>query len=203
MSNRAGTKILAFTLVLVVFGVGGLLLWQGAAPDAVVPDISVPKLSEAASPAQPAHPKDWSLFSTGNGFTFYGPFRTGHDRLQGEDSAVGRIEGAGFALEYDFGLYSNPLEGMKNLSDYSESHVKIDGRDAVIRRGTIMENGRQRYAIGLYVPQVYVSWGLRPDGNWVSLEIGGEAGTEAERKTVEKLFSTIRFDRPMPDGYRR
>jgi len=140
---------------------------------------------------------------TGQGFGFYAPTGVGHERRQGIDSAVGAIVAPGFRLQYDFGFYSNSLEGMRNEAAYSEYETRIDGRRAIIRRAILRGGNGPRYLIGLYVERADWVWAPSLQGAWRRLGIVGAAATEQDRDTVERMFTTIHFDRRLPVTIRR
>lgn len=201
-------KLFAVFLVAVVFGTGGYLLWRDTRPKPkaesytiVLPaGVNILQQKPVIPPKSAlAHPKDWSKFDTDNGFAFYAPFATGHERLRGIDSAVGRIVNPRFRLEYDFGFYSPTYEDMRKAPDYSEDTIRIDGRVAVIRRAKMRDPGTGwRYWVALYVPRATWVWEMDLNGKWTALVVSGWAVSEADRKTVEQMFATITFDRPLP-----
>lgn len=148
--------------------------------------------------AQPFSLRDWQRLDTGQGFGFYAPAGAGVERRQGIDSAVGEIVAPGFRLQYDFGFYSNPLEGMRSQSGYSEYETRIDGRRAIVRKAILRGGDGPRYLIGLYMERADWVWGMNLLGAWRKLGISGAAATERDRDTVERMFSTIHFDHRLP-----
>lgn len=190
--GRYGQSIFALLIVVA--------MWGGCkAGEPLRPSPSEGRKTPAVMPAYVVVPlpSGWRHVDTKQGFGFDAPERTVSHRLQGTDSAVGEIRGPGFGISYDFGFYSNPLEGMREAADYSEDHITVDGREAIVRRAFWREGKvGQRYSTGLYVAKVELSTLFRPSGNWIALEIDGTAATEADRKIVERIFTTIRFDHP-------
>jgi hypothetical protein len=159
------------------------------------------------SPDNTAGQPGWSRIDSKDGFSFAAPRGTRLNHLQGKDSAVGEIVGEGFYLRYDFGFFSNSLEGVMSENEYSEERTTVDGHVAVVRRAIFRSDIRvadyatatdksQRYFIGLYMPHVEYRPTYGVEGTWKSLSIDGAAASPEDRATVERLFKSIRFIQP-------
>jgi len=71
------------------------------------------------------------------------------------DSAVGRIQGDDFVIEYDHGPYSDPLNRTDGDDDYVARESIIDGRKAriVTLRSATRFPGRP-YFVGIHFPEL-------------------------------------------------
>lgn len=68
------------------------------------------------------------------------------------DSKAGRLHGAGLLIDYDLGLYSDPLHSREGVSGYEERAVVVDGRPARLVRW--QQPDLTRYFIGLHLPDL-------------------------------------------------
>ena len=59
------------------------------------------------------------------------PVEFGYHTEIGEDSYIGRFETKGVRVEFDYGLWSDPLE-YDSETDFSRRSLIIDGREAII-----------------------------------------------------------------------
>ena len=199
--------VAAIMVALVLIG-AGLFLWKvhkdavqrRAQPlmlSASMLDLGLPRAGDAG----------WTRIDSKDGFSFAAPPGTRLDRLQGKDAAEGEIVGTGFTLHYEFGLFSDTLEGAAGEQDYAEERSIIDGHVAILRRATLRSDVRvkdyatatdksQRWFIGLYMPRVEYRPARGGEAAWKSLSIDGAAAAPATRAMVERLFKTIRFTAP-------
>lgn len=73
----------------------------------------------------------------------------------GIDSKAGRLHGDGLLIDYDLGLYSDPLLNRDGVSGYEEKPVLVDGRPARLVRW--QQQDSTRYFIGLHLPELRVT----------------------------------------------
>lgn len=73
----------------------------------------------------------------------------------GIDSKAGRLHGDGLLIDYDLGLYSDPLLSREGVSGYEEKAVVVDGRPARLVRWRQPDS--TRYFIGLHLPELRVT----------------------------------------------
>ncbi len=73
----------------------------------------------------------------------------------GIDSKAGRLHGDGLLIDYDLGLYSDPLLNRDGVSGYEEKPVLVDGRPARLVRWRQPDS--TRYFIGLHLPELRVT----------------------------------------------
>ncbi|WP_349741957.1 hypothetical protein [Roseateles cavernae] len=73
----------------------------------------------------------------------------------GIDSKAGRLHGDGLLIDYDLGLYSDPLLNRDGVSGYEEKPVLVDGRPARLVRWRQQDS--KRYFIGLHLPELRVT----------------------------------------------
>lgn len=195
-------------LIALVVVLAGYLGWRALAP--VKPDTQVLTTHGGTSnrtvvPSSEDHPANWVRIDTRDGFSFYAPPGTHLDHLSGKDTAEGEIVAKTFDLRYDFGLFSDALEGAMNENDYAEERTIIDGHVAILRRATLRSDVRvkeyatatdksQRLFIGLYMPRVEYRPARGGEGAWIALSIDGAAATPEDRTNIERMFKTIRFD---------
>lgn len=70
----------------------------------------------------------------------------------GIDSKAGRLHGDGLLIDYDLGLYSDPLLNRDGVNGYEEKVVVVDGRPARLVRW--QQPDSTRYFIGLHLPDL-------------------------------------------------
>ena len=196
----------ATALVLLAICIAGYWAWTALRPMPSPIRVATPGVALEQAPGKVAGLPGWKWIDTKDGFGFAAPPGTRFTHLQGKDSAVGEIVGTGLYLRYDFGFFSNNLEGARGENDYSEEHTTVDGHVAVVRRATFRSDVRvadygtatdksQRHFIGLYMPRVEYRPTYGIEGTWKSLSIDGAAATPDDRTTVETIFKSIRFGR--------
>ena len=79
--------------------------------------------------------KDWVALKAGNVFSLDAPRGTHYEPQQGIDSFVGEFAGPGFALDFDYGNYSDRLGDLRADPEFQVENTRIDGHDAVIVSG--------------------------------------------------------------------
>ena len=139
--------------------------------------------------AEPAG--QWETFNADDDFTFRAPVGTRLVRQRGTDSHIGKIVGPGFDLNFDFGMYSNDLSGVRSLPGYVAQKVVINGHPGMFI--TALENNH--YLVGVYVKDLscaHMVVGLGCRG-WISFDVHGSATDSKSVGTVRRLFETIAF----------
>jgi len=84
-------------------------------------------------------PDDWAMIDVGD-FTLYAPAAWEYVPEQGIDSMIGKIEGDGISLEFDYGMYSGFLD-TGTESNYDIVEDTITGFDAKIATPKITGEG--------------------------------------------------------------
>lgn len=135
----------------------------------------------------------WIAVQVGNVFDIGAPTGTVFLPGAGIDSIVGALTGPGFALQIDYGRFSDPLTAHPTLSDVEVIETQLEGRRATIVTGRVPApvDGRPFFA-GLHVPVVSPT----PRGA-LRLTLAGTVQDERERSMVLRMFATIRF-KPRP-----
>jgi hypothetical protein len=140
-------------------------------------------LAQATTPAQSQGlPTDWILFKAGNAFTFRGPADLKEEKIQGEDSFVGKYISPTMNIEFDYGIYSGAYSGEK----YKLQDITVDSRKAVLAK---WDGG-----VGLYVGNI--------DGNTktpLMLSMGVFCRPE-NAKQAERLLRSIKFGNANRNG---
>ncbi|MDE1985858.1 MAG: hypothetical protein KGJ28_04905 [Alphaproteobacteria bacterium] len=191
--SRSTALAIAAVLTLLVVGVFGYWAIGGLIHPPTVVEEPLSHITRSVAAIEV--PPGWTQIDTKQGFSFYAPPGTQFHQLPGTDSFLGEITGQTFVLQYDFGFYSNDLSDAENNPDYSEKTMSVDGRNGVVRQATLQEAEGWPYFIGLYVQQA-VFHAAYP-GRWAALEMHGTVASPEGRATVEQIFQTIRFDKPV------
>jgi len=74
----------------------------------------------------------------------------------GSDSRAGRLVGGALRIDYDLGLYADPLQPREGISAREERAVQIDGRPARLVRWRVegpASPATARFFVGLHLPQ--------------------------------------------------
>jgi hypothetical protein len=118
-------------------------------------------------------------------------------RQGGTDSVTGHLGSEGLDLDYDFGLYSDPLAVPAGARDVSERAVQVDGLPARRVSYTLQRNASAPvYYLGVHVPQVRViSLGR------IRLTLLAHSTAAKELAEVDAVVATIRF-KPGPPSRR-
>lgn len=78
-------------------------------------------------------PDGWQQIEAGDAFTFYAPADLEEIPVQGVDSFVGRYTSPALVVEFDYGWYSDPLDG-DHGPEWNGSWTRIGGKRARIAR---------------------------------------------------------------------
>ena len=135
-------------------------------------------LFTGCQPAESPTPEDWTLIDLGE-FTVEAPATWEYVPEQGTDSFVGRIEGDGVYLTFDYGAWSGFLDSGTE-ADYKIEEDSIDGFDAKIATPKATGDG----LTVILFEQV-------PNENRLSLS-AWDLNAEQEALALE-VFQTIKF----------
>lgn len=80
------------------------------------------------------------------------PFMQQH--AGGVDSRAGQLVGGGLRIDYDLGVYADPLTPRAGALDRAQAAVVVDGLPAHVVRWRTLEPAPGRYLIGLHLPQI-------------------------------------------------
>ncbi len=154
----------------------------------ILASLGLVALSAGIAPAktQAVIPKDWIKITAGPVLTLAAPPGTYFQTAQGADSFVGTLAGPGFELQLDYGAFSDPLTDKSRFSAYSAKNATIDGKAALVVRGTSLD--RRIELVGLHVPNL----GQSGRGS-SSLTIMGTISDPKEEAVVRQMFGTIQF----------
>lgn len=102
-------------------------------------------------------PRDWKRIDAADVFTFFAPPDLVDQQVRGMDSMVGMFEGPLGVLEYDYGAYSDTLEGNGVPGRYPNTPRKTRG-DSVLLAGQkarlVTYRGPKEVRVGVYFPHV-------------------------------------------------
>lgn len=136
-------------------------------------------------------PPDWHRIEVANVFSLLAPADTKHVPGQGADSLIGAFEGPRFALNFDYGAYSNSLGHIENGVDYRAEQMTIDGEAATFVTADIHARDPQRpHFIGIHFPDL----GHSAVGT-TKLTISGALASPTDIDTVRSMFTSIRFSK--------
>jgi hypothetical protein len=113
----------------------------------------------------------------------------------GTDSTAGSLAGEDLRLDYDFGLYSDPLRQGENSSGYESRDVAVDGFPARFVNFTLPGKwAPARSCTGVHVPQV-----RRSALGWLRLTVLACADDPQDLKPARAILATLRFRRQAQD----
>ncbi len=140
-----------------------------------------------------ATPADWRTWDLG-AFQMRAPAELRHT-AGGIDSQAGALTAAGLRIDYDFGLYSDPLARRNDTLDYHARDGKVDGLDARFVRFRIAPAGAQagQSCSGVHVPAVRSS-GMGP----LALTVLACAPHADGLRDVPDMLASIRLQAPQP-----
>ena len=127
---------------------------------------------------QQAIPDGWIKLDAG-AFSLLGRKGWEFQREQGIDSYVGRFSSGDMKLEFDYGLYSSPLDDAKDPK-YSIAHEIVDGREARIVCPRTPGHG----VTGIY---------FRKTEGKNKLCLWGQDLNKSNQELAMRMFRTIRF----------
>ncbi len=132
-------------------------------------------------------PADWRTWDMG-AFQLRAPGPM-QSSAGGIDSQAGALTGEGLRIDYDFGLYSDPLERRDDAVQYDARNGIIDGLPArFVRFRTRDPAGQSRSCSGVHVPRVRQS-GTGP----LSLTVLACAARPERLSDMPAVFSSIRI----------
>ena len=136
-------------------------------------------------------PPGWSTIAVGRILTLQAPAGTRFLQQAGTDSFVGTLAGPGFALDLDYGAFSDPLADLSGLQHSAVAETRIGGQPTRIVTGiAVRQADGGRYFIGVHVTALQVA-GSRP----ISLTISGQVQGPQQQQLVRQMLATIRFSR--------
>lgn len=108
----------------------------------------------------------------------------------GIDSQAGMLTSEGLRIEYDFGLYSDPLTRRDDMLDYRSTDGTVDGRAARIVHFRLTGTAATtlRACSGVHVPAV-----RRSSMGALSLTVLACAASADDLKDAPDIFRSIRF----------
>jgi len=116
-------------------------------------------------------------------FDFYVPPDLRSTPVTSIDSFVGRYKGNSFSISFDYGAYSDPLDGSGGGSTYHLHFEHIDGKRARVGFLEYTNSGLVDYAVGV---------NFREQGLTMTANCKSRAGCE----TARIIFRTVKFKRP-------
>lgn len=129
----------------------------------------------------------WKLLDLGQ-FTLRAPASMVLTR-GGADSVAGILVGEDLRLDYDFGLYADPLQTREGVRDFIVRDGIVDGLAARFVTYSIgSETGETRSCVGVHVPEVTRSV-LGP----IRLTVLACSDDPRRMKLARAIFSTLRF----------
>ena len=139
--------------------------------------------------ADAAVPENWVELTAGEVLTLQAPPGSRFVPGRGTDSFIGRVEGPGFRLEMDYGVYSDPLTSGGSFVTVDSADTRIDGKAA----RTVFATSRdpvagERHFYGLHVMSVAPS-ALGP----IRLTVTATSHQRKLLDIVDRIVHTIRF----------
>jgi hypothetical protein len=144
----------------------------------------------ASAVSAPAVPADWITVAAGHVLTLQAPPGTRFETRPGADSFLGVFLGAGFEIQLDYGVYSDPLAERSQFSSYKSEPTRVNGKPATLVHAT-PNKGSSTYRgtfVGLHVTEL----GRTVVGE-LSLTLIGLVSDEAQEALIRRIFATIRL----------
>jgi hypothetical protein len=110
--------------------------------------------TEETAPGTTTQSDDWQKVDSGCGFFFEAPPEMQQQPVTGIDSCVGQYQGAGMQLTYDYGGFSDPLEGYSDSPEYKEESATIDGFQAKVISLRRDDDSERPYAVAVHFPDI-------------------------------------------------
>lgn len=133
---------------------------------------------------------DWIRVVVGAGLRLQAPRGSRFVQGRGADSLSGTVSGPGFALDLDYGAFSDPLTSLDAFGRVETHETLIDGRPArIVFARLTRPAGNRPYFFGLHVPS------LAP-GVQGSLKLTVTAHLRQTRELIliRRIVETIRFE---------
>ena len=133
---------------------------------------------------------DWIRVVAGGGLSLQAPRGSRFVQGRGTDSLSGTVSGPGFALDLDYGAFSDPLTAVDAFSRVETDEMLINGRPARMVFATLITPvGNRPYFFGLHVPNV-------APGVQGSLKLTVTAHLRQTRELIliRRIVETIRFE---------
>ena len=141
-------------------------------------------LAQAPAASRPAGvPKDWILFTARSAFSFWGPPDMKEEKVQGEDSYVGKYVSPTMEVSFDYGIYSGEYSGDKAKVE----QITLDDRKATL---ATWDGG-----VELYVPNVAKPGTLDATGKpWTGVKLSiGVTCKAADAPQATLLLRSLTF----------
>ena len=146
----------------------------------------------ASHPAEPV-PRNWIELKAGQAFTIKAPPGTKFQPEQGIDSFVGSFVGRGFKIHFDYGIYSNDLEGMRGKKGIAFTDTQIDEKKGVIVIARPNTPGC-RTEVASHIKTAHVKrFSFLGRGYPKSLTIYGCANIEDNVQIMKSMYRSIHF----------
>lgn len=132
--------------------------------------------------------EDWIKVSAGSVFSLTAPGGTTFHPSQGLDSFVGAFTNQKFRIDFDYGLYSDPLTNYSGQPDYKIQELQIDNRKARIISYSDPTNTQYPYFIGVH----FYDLGKTMLGT-TKLTVFSRLKDKKDYPTLEKIYRSIKF----------
>jgi len=119
--NKNQWLILATVFILI----GGFGLISSSSPSKVEPTLTPTPTSKNVDLEE-----GYKAINANDKFSFVIPENMKQDDVQGIDSFVQQYSGNNMTMSFDYGWYSNPLNGRESTPEFWQLEEKISGRDA-------------------------------------------------------------------------
>jgi hypothetical protein len=144
------------------------------------------------SPAAGEHtaPTDWVQLHAGKAFSLRAPPGTVAVPVQGIDSFVGAIQSSTLDIGFDYGRWSNTLDGFEGDARFVTQVETVDGRPARIISGSGL--GDETWGCAGYLTAIYVV-DRREHGTPIALTMYVCAKDAKDAEVAKEIVRTIRF----------
>ena len=156
-------------------------------------------ITSCATRASSEGASDWKMFELGD-FSVSLPSDMRSVPVRGIDSHVGEFQGEGLKVDFDYGLYSNPLtrrdlSSSRDLQSFSEDWTLIDGRRAKIVHAswTAKEGAKPDYFCGVYFPDVSLEDPNSKGRSITKLNLCISSERPIDPALADHAFRSIRF----------
>jgi uncharacterized protein YcfL len=128
----------------------------------------------------------WDIINADDKFIFYIPQNMQKQDSQGIDSYVEEYRNENMRVSFDYGIYSDPLDGYSMEPEYKEMKEVISGREAkiVYFKPASFASGYKYYA-GVHFPDV--------EEGGIKLTMMAEFNDETDWGTAKTIFGSIYF----------